>query len=159
MSLENAIETLIVKVEALTQITTELASLRADAIKAVQNEAAPAPKRGKKTEEAPAPEVVEEVPAPAVEEETPAPAPAAEVAPEPAPDTLSDTVKEFMAVAGDDKAKRTEIAGIIKGIFGKVKATKRSEVPAEKQAAVEKAIRAEIEKYDAVAEADDDDLL
>ena len=152
MSLENAIETLIVKIEALTQITSDLASLRADAIQTVQKEAAPAPKRAaaKKEEVKPEPE------APEAEVQE---VPATEEPDAPKADTLSDAVKEFVALAGDVKEKRTEITNIVKGIFAKVKATKRSEVPAEKEAAVEKAIRAEIAKFEQQDETAEDDLL
>lgn len=142
----NLLETLIGKIEQLNQTTENLAALRADAIQTVQQEAAPKP-AAKRT----AAEKKEE------------PKPAEEAAPPVSDvDTLSEAVKEYIAMAGDESDKRKANMAVVKEIFGKVKATKRSEVPADKAAAVEKAIRAKIaeaNEADEAVEESEDDLL
>lgn len=155
MSLENQLETLNINIVNLIEVTKNLMALREEAIGTVQAAAAPASsgttKRGRKTAadkaEDAAPETTEEQ----VEEKT------EEQPKEPAADTLSEVVKEFVGLGGDNKEERSKITGIVKEIFAKVKATKRSEVPADKEAAVEKAIRTKMDEYLAAQDAGDTD--
>lgn len=163
MSLENQLETLNINIVNLVEVTKNLMALREEAIGTVQAAAAPGAttttKRGRKTAadkaEDAAPETAEEQVEEQVEEKT------EEQPKEPAADTLSEVVKEFVGLGGDNKEERSKITGIVKEIFAKVKATKRSEVPADKEAAVEKAIRTKMDEYLAAQDAGDadEDLL
>lgn len=152
VTLTNAIETMTVKLEQLNQTTEALRSLRADAIETVKNAAAPTASSDKKPGRK-AKEVVEEE-APAAEQQEEA---QQEQEPDQKADTLSDAVKEYISIAGDDKDERRKLAEKVKEIFSKVKATKRTEVPADKEAAVEKAIRKLIEEANNVTESEEDE--
>lgn len=165
MSLENQLETLNINIVNLIDVTKNLMALREEAIGTVQAAAAPAAsKRGRKSSVEKSDDVAEDTAAETTEEQveqTEQPeAPSA-----PAADTLSEVVKEFVGLAADNKDERSKITAIVKEIFGKVKATKRSEVPADKEAAVEKAIRTKMEEYRAAQDAGvvitdvDEDLL
>lgn len=154
MSLENHIATLAEKIEKLTQVTEALMNMRAEAIETVKNAAS----TGKAVGGSKAKDKDEPAKEEAKSEETKSEEPSTDEAKE---DTLSDAIQEYTGLAGDDAAKRKEFIGNVKAIFAKVKATKRSEVPAEKEAAVEKAVRKLIEAAKAAEEEgdDDDDLL
>lgn len=152
VTLTNTVETMTTKLEQLIQTTEALRSLRADAIETVKNTAAaPTEKKTRATKSA------EPEPQPETEPEVET----KEEVQEPTADTLSDAVKEYIGIAGNDGDRRKELAGKVKEIFGKVKATKRSEVPKDKEAAVEKAIRKLIDEATAAEneDADDEDLI
>lgn len=147
MSLENQIATLTEKLEKLTEVTEALMNLRVDAIETVKKTAdsTKSTSTSKKADEK--------------KEETKEEGSSDDQ--KDSPDTLTEAIQEYTGMAGDDAAKRKEFIGNVKTIFGKVKAAKRSEVPAEKEAAVEKAVRKLIEAAKAAEEegGDDDDLL
>lgn len=152
VTLTNTVETMTTKLEQLIQTTEALRSLRADAIETVKNTAAaPTEKKTRATKSA------EPEPQPETEPEVET----KEEVQEPTADTLSDAVKEYIGIAGNDGDRRKQLAAKVKEIFGKVKATKRSEVPKDKEAAVEKAIRKLIDEVTAAEneDADDEDLI
>lgn len=167
MSLENQLETLNINIVNLIEVTKNLMALREEAIGTVQATAATtsaAPKRGRKSAAEKAEEAAEDATADTTEdaaEERVEQPEQPEALNEPAADTLSEVVKEFVGLGGDNKEERSKITTIIKEIFGKVKATKRSEVPADKEAAVEKAIRTKMEEYQAAQDdtGSDEELL
>ena len=153
MSIEAALAELTAAVKANTEITGNLLALRADAIETVKAAATPAakPAAAKKADPAPAAEAPKETPKAEAAAGTPQPTPAqAKIA-----EDLGGTER------AEDRAARTEK---VKFLFGKVGATKASNIPEDQIPAILKALTTLISVGDitpdpAAAEAADEDLL
>ena len=150
MSIEAALAELTAAVKANTEVTGNLLALRADAIETVKAAATPAAKpaaAAKKADPAPAAEAPKEAPKTEAAAGTPQPTPAqAKIA-----EYLGGTER------AEERAARTEK---VKFLFGKVGATKASDIPEDKIPAILKALDTLIAAGDiTAAETADEDLL
>ena len=149
MSIEAALAELTAAVKANTEVTGNLLALRADAIETVKAAATPAakPAAAKKADPAPAAEAPKEAPKTEAAAGTPQPTPAqAKIA-----EYLGGTER------AEERAARTEK---VKFLFGKVGATKASDIPEDKIPAILKALDTLIAAGDiTAAETADEDLL
>ena len=151
MSIEAALAELTAAVKANTEVTGNLLALRADAIETVKAAATPAAKPAAaakpKADPAPAAEAPKEAPKTEAAAGTPQPTPAqAKIA-----EYLGGTERE------EERKARTEK---VKFLFGKVGATKASDIPEDKIPAILRALDTLIAAGDiTAAETADEDLL